>query len=373
MQVYFGVIVLLIIVVIFCHCKKSHDELIGPPLIHKKAGELNETIVTPTLDISIDHKKNVIFTADFQMAWNELIDLNSGPVSMDEMTTLVACLNNPLIKKGDLDQESVYAVAGIAGDETVKMISDEMKRQFKDNPSPELLNEIVLGQLFAYSYLFANLSFHHPFESLEIPLTFKGKQVKCFGIDHYKPGKRKLRKAAEQVRIYDYNAYGSDDWSKQEKEFLVEIDTIKKDHQLIIARINPRKTLINTIDFAFKIMREKELVKLYEGDNLIIPVFNFKLEKDYPELCGKSIISGNPDLKGSSFVFAKQITQFRLDEKGAYVKSESALVSSIPFNVVFDESFLIMMKFKKSNYPYFAMWVANPELMVPFNSDEIRR
>jgi len=87
----------LFIIFFFCQCKKTHDALIGPPLIHKKADELKQTIVTPSLNIDLDYDKNVIFAADFQMAWNELVNFNGKPISMDEMTTLVTYLNNPVI------------------------------------------------------------------------------------------------------------------------------------------------------------------------------------------------------------------------------------------------------------------------------------
>jgi len=358
----------LFIIFFFCQCKKTHDALIGPPLIHKKADELKQTIVTPSLNIDLDYDKNVIFAADFQMAWNELVNFNGKPISMDEMTTLVTYLNNPVIEKRDLDQESIYAAARIADNETAQNISDDMEILFNDTPSPELLNCIVPGYLFAYSYLFCNLSFLHPFERLKTPLTFKGKKVKCFGFAGYDPKKRKQKKAAKQVKIYDNDSYGRDDLSKQEKEFVVEIETIKEKHQLILARVNPRKTLVKTIDFALDIMKETEPLGLHEDDRMIIPVFNFKVEKEYPELCGKTIISENPEVNGESFDFAIQITQFRLDDKGAYLKSESLMtVKAIHFNMIFDESFLIMMKLKESNYPYFAMWVANPELMAPWD------
>ena len=54
---------------------------------------------------------------------------------------------------------------------------------------------------------------------------------------------------------------------------------------------------------------------------------------------------------------------FKLDEKGAMIKSKSNLVAyPIPKDLIFDRPFLIYLKEKDSPL-YFAAWVANTEIL----------
>jgi len=55
---------------------------------------------------------------------------------------------------------------------------------------------------------------------------------------------------------------------------------------------------------------------------------------------------------------------FKLDEKGAMVKSTSMMAAAaIPKQLIYDRPFLIYLKDKNAKWPYFVMWVDNPELM----------
>jgi hypothetical protein len=69
---------------------------------------------------------------------------------------------------------------------------------------------------------------------------------------------------------------------------------------------------------------------------------------------------------------AVQNIRFQMDEKGVRLRSEahmsfgcSAEYRPLPKHVmIFDKPFLIMMERKGNSQPYFALWVANPELLV---------
>lgn len=61
------------------------------------------------------------------------------------------------------------------------------------------------------------------------------------------------------------------------------------------------------------------------------------------------------------------LSMILLSERGVVLKSESfMMVSSVPLKIIFDKLFLIMMMKRGAKYPYFAMWVATPELMIPW-------
>lgn len=68
-----------------------------------------------------------------------------------------------------------------------------------------------------------------------------------------------------------------------------------------------------------------------------------------------------------------QSVRFRLDEYGAILKSQAAGVVKCavkqrkkPRQFVFDKPFLILLERKGAGQPYFALWVDNAELLVPW-------
>ncbi len=102
----------------------------------------------------------------------------------------------------------------------------------------------------------------------------------------------------------------------------------------------------------------------------MVPVLNFDLWQEYAELCGKSIVTPGP-LQGSPIVLALQTIRFRLDERGAILKSEAAMALSAgepeaPRQLVFDKPFLILLERGDAAQPYFALWVDNAEILTPF-------
>jgi hypothetical protein len=69
-------------------------------------------------------------------------------------------------------------------------------------------------------------------------------------------------------------------------------------------------------------------------------------------------------------VLAMQSIRFRLDERGAILKSEAGVAlsedGSKPRQFIFDKPFLILLERRDAARPYFALWVDNPELLAPF-------
>jgi hypothetical protein len=74
--------------------------------------------------------------------------------------------------------------------------------------------------------------------------------------------------------------------------------------------------------------------------------------------------------KGSRAAYiknAKQNIRFRLDEKGAVLKSDASMLaptSAMPRPKPCDGPFLVLMQRQDARTPYFAAWIENPELLV---------
>ena len=61
---------------------------------------------------------------------------------------------------------------------------------------------------------------------------------------------------------------------------------------------------------------------------------------------------------------AKQSIKFKLDRYGAMLESEAMLAAgAIPRYFMFDRPFLVYMKKRDCEQPFFVMWVDNAELL----------
>lgn len=105
-------------------------------------------------------------------------------------------------------------------------------------------------------------------------------------------------------------------------------------------------------------------------ETLRIPILNFELVKQYDDV-EKSTAGCTLEELGLPIRLIQNI-RFKLDEKGVALKSEAAGlcggVRTVERSFVFDKPFLVMLIKEGSKNPYFAMWVCNPEILVPVGS-----
>jgi hypothetical protein len=103
----------------------------------------------------------------------------------------------------------------------------------------------------------------------------------------------------------------------------------------------------------------------------LIPVLNFDILQRYSELEGRRISSPSRKLDGKELFVAAQSIRFRLDERGAVLKSEGGGAGGFggmpDKNLIFDKPFLILLQRERAENPYFAIWVGNAELLVSRN------
>ncbi|MGD0252632.1 MAG: hypothetical protein ABSC01_08040 [Verrucomicrobiota bacterium] len=200
-----------------------------------------------------------------------------------------------------------------------------------------------------------------PFEQLDQPLHFGNGEVSAFGLGIRKQAHEQM---APQVLILDNS--GPDD-------FVIELKTKSQGDRLILAKIQPKASLAETVaDVKIRSSSTNSQTCIPE-DELAVPKFNFDITREYSEVEGAKLIVQNPkvarDLQVTS---ALQDIRFQMDEKGVSLKSESHMAFGCaklptPSHVmIFDKPFLIVLERVGATAPYFAMWVDNPELLVPW-------
>lgn len=91
------------------------------------------------------------------------------------------------------------------------------------------------------------------------------------------------------------------------------------------------------------------------------------MNHEFVELQGGDKIIENPGEFQCLFILkAGQSIRFRLDKSGATVTSEAQMfLSAIPREFIVDRPFLIVIKRRSAEQPYFVAWIDNAESLVP--------
>jgi hypothetical protein len=347
---------LLSILLLLTACgKPNHDEIAGPPELKANAADLKQTVVTPHLEEPIKAGTNVLWCGTMQVAWNEMCGFMKADVTLDGNPPAAAVLNKKSVTKDALDPTTYVALADTGANDVLGQIRKELADKFDGAAAPQLLpNAVAPETIIAYAYLFVDMPFAHTFERLPRPLQFQGVEVMAFGYEGVIKNSTHDGKAKNQIKLHD---------AKDKDNFILELTTKRENHHLILAKIPPAETLAETINAVRA--RLKDDPDHGSASRMIIPVLNFDLLREYDELKKNVTTAGFTKYAVEQ---ALQSIRFRLDERGALLKSEGIVWASKcavePINYIFDKPFLIMLQYKDAKQPYFALWVDNSELLV---------
>ena len=347
--------------------RERENVIIGLPTLKADAKQLKATLISPHLEAPIRPGKNVLWCSTFQLVWNEGCRYAGGDIHLQNEPPIVAVLNKKAASEKDVDADSCLVMSGLVEKGIVGKIRQQLDRKFQGQADPDLLKSIEpnlppQGWL-GYAYLFRELPFEYPFKRLEEPLSFGSARVASFGLREVTSRMDDIHKA-QQVVISDYK--GADD-------FVLQLKPMDKSERIVLAKIPPAATLLKTIETVRSRIAPSKIEaseqSLETDESLVVPILNFDLRHAYDELCGKPVTTPGP-LKGAPIVLALQSIRFRLDERGAIVKSEAAMAACLPGDkprqFIFDKPFLILLERRGAAQPYFALWVDNPELLTPF-------
>jgi len=347
----------------------THAEIAGEAALKATADQLEKTFITAHLDAKIEKGRNLLWCATFQLAWNELCDLAGGPIDVESSPDLARSLNKRSVEASDLDAKSFVAMAGKVEDGIMEKIARALEEKFKGLASPELLpapGSLPLSWWVTYAYLFKHLPFEFAFTRWKYPVEFGESEVAAFGIQQYYRGQKNEIKMASQVSVIDF---------KNNDDFLIELKTRSNEDRLILAKIQPAKTLAATIEAVHARLARGKKATINEMETLWIPVLDFDVLRDYGEITGLRVKSpdkgretaGKEEMTGLPIAVARQSIRFRLDETGAVLKSEAiGVLGGRANSYLFDKPFLILLERRSARNPYFALWVDNAELLVPF-------
>ena len=315
--------------------------------------KLERTCFTPVLDAKLIAEKNLIWSATHQLCWDKLVDYMKGPIKSSPAIAVVEKLNQERFDPKWIDDSSYIALTSMRKID----FSKSLGKKFNKKSGSALLKQMPKegpSRVFFYSYLECRLPFEWKFQRSEYAMVFSdGGRVESFGLRGYNPASEKEQNCIKQIEI----KYCEGD------EAVIELKTTKNNHRLILAKVAPKETLIETVQYVDSLIKEGAGYKYRFEHNAVIsiPVIDFDLVKVYGELSGLRI---GPDEKIEESV---QKIRFKLDESGAYVLSEAYLSMSLgggPVNnLIFNKPFLVMLRYKDGERPYFVAWIGNSELL----------
>jgi hypothetical protein len=329
--------------------------------------KLQQTVIVPTLDTPMPKGKNVIWCGTIQLAWNRLQkDVLHAPPAIRGAQSVVERLNRAKLDEADLPPDACLATAGFIKDGIAEKVAAQMKQRFQKEVQFDPMKDPK--GILSYFYLQTDMPFTIPFFDNEKRFIFRDSQGKetaaaSFGIreeDDY--AYDRLR---DQVELLYLDR--KKDNPEQLEEFVVDPCRNSSPNQLILACIPPKESLLETLQEV-----QKKILGYEPGfhsdfgvrDVLLIPNFHWEIQHRFNELEGEDKAFLTPGFEGYYFTWVKQGIRFKLDRSGAELASEfKAYCKPMASFYIFDRPFLLYMKKRGSDRPFFVMWIDNAELL----------
>lgn len=349
--------------------KSAPDADFPPP---REASTFAQTDVLPYPTMPISPDRNCLYCATFRIAWDQLRKSPNLPVAVDPNPAIATELNRVPFSLDNLDPGSYFAQTVDKAD--VEKMKTELRRRFPGAAGPSTPPADTHGQgRVLYAYLLKSLPFADAFDGKTGPLTFprgsKTAPVASFGGSSAALG---------LVHVADY---------RTDEDFIIELKTESERDVMLLAKIPAESTLQATLDKVLARVTspnpQHTRFKLDHRESLLIPKLSFNIQQKYDDLKGIEIVgsayskSGRPELIAS----AEQGTAFVLNERGAKLESTAEIDTDISADIDppppppppirkfhFDRPFLVLLRERKSQEPYFALWLANTELMEPWKN-----
>lgn len=299
-------------------------------------------------------------------------DVIGAPVVVIGAEEFANRLNTAQQSDADLEAKSFYAAAGRVEEGIISKVQKDMAAKFPSHSVPDF-NDIahIPRAILAYSYLTANVPFKYPYRQAKEKFFFTDSQgvktnVGAFGVWGIESGYKKMREQVEILYLREDReaAYAE----LKMKEFVIDLCRHSEPYQVVVAMVEPKETLAQTLSYVrdqianFKEEKNHERERFLDRvDVLVVPEMFWEIEHRFTELIGKMVTNANPAMP---ILEARQGIKFKLDRYGAVLESEANIfIGATPRYFHFNRPFLIYMKKRDREQPFFVLWVDNAELL----------
>lgn len=350
----------------------NHD--LGPVWNTQDVSALAATDVIAAARTQLDPRRNQIWCATFQLAWDELCDQLRGSARTTPSRSIVDLLNADRFNRQSLAPDTYLVSASGSGLAETRSLVDRVQQNFPQLiPQVESFIEDGNPDLRLYACLVKSLPFVTQMDRFPSALRFHdgsaATEVISFG--RMAEAKEGLGEVVlrDQVVIGDYV---SDD------DFVIVLNSSSQQtDEIILARTAPGESLRSMWSEVDKRLQSphphRVHADLHNAERLEIPILGLGLSKRFEELEGLSVDNAPA---ANHIAVARESILFRLDERGAEIiaEAESMYVgengfAEVPYDptrprrFVFDQPFFLSLREKGGSEPYFLAWIAHPEVM----------
>ena len=312
-----------------------------------------ETNMEIVLSLEDKISDNTAWCGTFNLIWNDLKnDLAKQDIVFNPQLEIVKNLNNGTFNTDNLSERSYYKTYGVPSLKLKEQIEKAIKEKF--NETSDILDDFNWEgrdpkDYFLYAMLKKEFEFPKVFTELDKGTFGNYENVEYFGINDSTEDE-----VREQVKVLYYNS---------KEDFAIKLITKTEDEVILSKGCNK-----DTFEEIYKEINEKTKLDnpaFLKTDILKIPNISFDLKKEIKEIQDKPFLFSN----GDKYAIEKalQTIQFDLDKKGGKIKSEAAIMmknQSIMMpketrEFIFDDTFVIMLKEKDKELPYFAAKISD--------------
>ena len=329
------------------------------------AAASDNILVTPHLEVAVTVDRNIVYCSTFQIAWDDMkSNIIGEDIRLEKPLELVRRLNEGTRFRtaltAGLPEAKYLAVAGANANETVREINRELEIKFGTRMPAieERYGECVI----AYACLVQTLEFERPFEEYTnqnvIDTGGERAGVEAFGIYDYAAGRH--AGMAGQAEILRY---------QEPRDFIVRLKCADPEDEIIIAKMAPGGSLADMVAAVRSRVEDADPLAWGRGDVLVIPKLRAAISHSFEEV--DHLYLRNEGWEEFYVHAMKQDVRFLLDESGVLVESSMELAfkqkgpPAAARRMVCHAPFLFCLQRKSGEHPYFVMWVADEELMVP--------
>lgn len=278
---------------------------------------------------------------------NNSVILNS---LQEKITIKKHCFFSPLLNLGLKELDTAMGPANFESDQ----LNEVFNSKFDKNSIPSdaytcNLNKTQDGINLKIE-LSKTLPFRRPYYLHETPLKFQSHQLCSFAPDN------------KEINLIAYN---------NENDFIIEILPKDEEQQIIIIK---KELEANTsfLDLFNSIPSDNIIIS--PKDKIAIPLINVDIKSEYEEIKNRQIqLNLNPINLDS----ISENLNFILNNKGAVVESLLVIRGTMncafnePKNILINDSFVIFLKQKSSDQPYFAGYISDTEFLTKFDIQTI--
>ena len=303
--------------------------------------------------------KSVAWCATMGMAWQEFEkSVAKGPVLISGKEQISRDLSR--MSETGLDPDHYLVAAGWAKDGAYERARQALRSRFPKAAPLEPREDT--SQAMMVAHLEVAISFQLAFREAPEPLEFvdskaRKTRVKAFGIQKDHQGASATASRGQVGVLLSKGA-----------EFALDLSTTSKPYQIIVARIERSETLHATWKSLKSRIDKHRPDSLRDTSILSVPKMCWKLQHEFSDLQGRQIVQ--PASLGGQFDRVVQSIHFTLDRRGVTLTSgawgewnNGGPDLRNPDHFLLDRPYLIALRRRGAENPFFLMWVDNAELM----------